>query len=421
MRITPKAILLYVCKTLTVISKMIQEMGIVSVSKPHIHVLIAAAGSGSRLSNSENLPKQYLNLNGKTILERSILKFKNTNKIKSISCIINLNYKDKYKAATHHLNIEPAIEGSSERNKSIYNGLKSLVNVKNEEILLIHDAARPLIAEKDILKLIKTLETERAATLATPINATLRKANNDDCGEHIPRDNLWAMQTPQAFRYGDILMAHETADKNTAHTDDTSIATAAGIDVKIVEGSSENFKITTKDDFLMAEKLLNAQTQTRTGLGYDVHAFDTDDTGPIRIGGIDIEHPRTLKGHSDADVALHAIADAILGAIGEGDIGRHFPPSDNTFKDMDSAIFLEKTMDLLKKHNASINNIDLTIICEEPKISPHAAQMRTRIASILNLNETAINIKATTSEQLGFTGRKEGIAAQAIATVSIHA
>jgi len=236
----------------------------------------------------------------------------------------------------------------------------------------------------------------------------------------VSRDGLWEMQTLHAFRYADILKAHESSNPDCEYTDDTSLATAIGIDVKIIQGSAENFKITTKDDFKMAEKLLASQSIIRTGLGYDVHAFDHDSKGPIRLCGIDVPHTYKLKGHSDADVGLHAITDAILGAIGEGDIGQHFPPSDNTYKDMDSAIFLEKTMKIAAKHNASINNIDLTLICEEPKIGPHAKAMRTRVASIIGIDENAINIKATTSEQLGFTGRKEGIAAQAIATVQIN-
>ena len=388
--------------------------------KPQIHVLIAAAGSGARFNSDDNMPKQYQFLNGKTILDRAIDKFKNINKINNIYCIINPNYEDKYNTINNAGRVS-TLEGSKTRKNSIFNALKTIPDVKSEDIILIHDAARPLVAEADIIKLIKSLDQNRAATLATPVTATLRKEDKNNCGVQIPRDGLWAMQTPQAFRYKDILKAHESAEDGINYTDDTSLATAIGIDVKLVEGNNENFKITTQDDLKMAEKILQSQSITRTGLGYDVHAFDKDSTGPIRLCGIDVEHIYKLKGHSDADVGLHAITDAILGAIGEGDIGQHFPPSDDTYKDMDSAIFLEKTMEIAASHNAIINNIDLTLICEEPKIGPHALQMRQRVASILKLPEGTINIKATTSEQLGFTGRKEGIAAQAIATVQINA
>lgn len=417
MRMTSKAMLLSVCKTFTVIGRIYQEMGAYSVSKPQIHVLIAAAGSGTRFDSEDSLPKQYRNLNGQKVIERTINKFKNISNINSVNSIINVKYKD----IVCGFELDRIIEGSNSRKNSVYNGIRDLSNLENEDIILIHDAARPLIKEEDVQNLIDALNTHRAATLAVPVSDTLRKGEGETCKDIVSRDGLWAIQTPQAFRYGDILKAHENANDDTEYTDDTSLVSAIGIDVQLVQGSKDNIKITTKDDLKMAEKLLQSQNMIRTGLGYDVHAFDEESEGPIRIGGIDIPHDYKLKGHSDADVALHTITDAILGAIGEGDIGQHFPPSDNTYKDMDSAIFLEKTLEIMEKHNATINNIDLTIICEAPKIGPHAPQMRARIADILNIPENAINIKATTSERLGFTGRKEGIAAQAISTVTIHA
>ena len=380
-----------------------------------IYVLIAAAGEGTRFKTDSKLPKQYQNLGGTPILKRTIAKFKKTNNIKGITCLINPQHKERLE----DWGLCKTIPGSNTRKNSVYSGLKYFSNIKNEDIILIHDGARPLVTENDIQNLITAMQSNRAATLARPIHETLRKSQNEHCSDIVSRDGLWALQTPQAFRYGDILKAHEQADSATEYTDDTSLVSALGIEVKLIEGSAENIKITTKDDLDMAEKLLNAQKTIRTGLGYDVHAFDNK-KGPVRLCGIDIPHDYKLKGHSDADVGLHAITDALLGTIGEGDIGRHFPPSDDTFKNMDSAIFLEKTLDLIHQQSASINNIDLTLICEEPKITPYADKMRTRVADILKLNENQINIKATTSEQLGFTGRKEGIAAQAIATVSIY-
>lgn len=385
-----------------------------------IHVLIAAAGTGARFDNSATTPKQYRPLNGITVLRRTIQIFLQSDAIDTIQVMIHPDHKEQYHDAITGLAIEPHIIGGKQRKDSIYNALKSLDKAQDEDIILIHDAARPLLSQTDLNALIEALKTNKAATLARPIAETLRKSDKEHCTDIIPRNKVYAMQTPQGFRYKDILNAHEQAQENIEHTDDTSLITAIGIDVKIVQGSAENFKITTKDDFTMAEKILQPNKTTRTGMGFDVHTFDTSASGPIRIGGIDIPHSHPLKGHSDADVALHTITDAILGAIGEGDIGQHFPPSDNTFKNMDSAIFLEKSVEILKAHNATINNIDLTIICEEPKIGPHAPQMRQRIASITNLPIDTINIKATTTERLGFTGRGEGIAAQAIVTITKH-
>ena len=265
------------------------------MSQPKIHVLIAAAGSGTRFDDKSDVPKQYQDLAGKPVLKRTVEAFLSIAGISSIQCIINPEHKKLYDKAIDGLRISNSIEGSNSRKKSITNGLKNIHEVKNEDIILIHDGARPLISKDNILELIASLNNNQAASLARPVSETLRKGDKDNCSELVSRDNLWAMQTPQAFRYKDILKAHNNADANTEHTDDTSLATAIGIDVKLIQGSAENIKITTKDDLAMAEKLINEQTITRTGLGYDVHAFDEEGTGPIRIGGIDIDLPKTLK------------------------------------------------------------------------------------------------------------------------------
>ncbi|MGB0720034.1 MAG: 2-C-methyl-D-erythritol 4-phosphate cytidylyltransferase [Bdellovibrionales bacterium] len=388
---------------------------------PAIHVLIAAAGTGSRFSrNDDDLPKQYQDLAGKPVLLHSIETFQSIDEITSIHCIIHMNHAKWYHDLILTQCDTPHTIGGNERKDSIYNALKNMSNIEDEDIILIHDAARPLVTRDDVITLIDALKTNSAATLATPITGTLRRAENTIAGDIVNRDNLWNLQTPQAFRYKDLLHAHESAGNDQNWTDDTTLASAIGIDVKIVQGSSRNFKITSQSDLNMAKGLLNKQsTDIRTGMGFDVHAFDKTAPGPLRISGIDIDHAYKLKGHSDADVALHAITDAILGAIGAGDIGYHFPPSDNAFKNMDSAVFLQKAVAIARDQNASINNIDLTIICEAPKIGSHADAMKTRIAAIIGIDETRINIKATTTEKLGFTGRGEGIAAQAIATISI--
>ncbi len=384
---------------------------------PNFHVLIAAAGTGQRMGTET--PKQYIKIHGKSVLRYSIETFLSLPECASLRVIINPNDADLYHDAIMGLDLPPSIGGGKERSDSIINGLNSLDNLKNEDIILIHDGARPLTSPENIRSLLESLKNNRAATLAAPISATLRRSDNQNSAiEQVSRDNLWSIQTPQAFRYEDLLKAHKNADPEKSYTDDTALVSAIGIPVKLVEGSEENIKVTRPQDLEMAEKLLKPKTITRSGLGFDVHAFDADKPGPVRLCGVNIDHPHALKGHSDADVGLHAITDALLGAISEGDIGQHFPPSNDKFKDMDSAIFLEKSLEIATSKNAHINNIDLTLICEEPKIGPHAHAMRKRIAEILNLQENQINVKATTTEQLGFTGRKEGIAAQALVTIT---
>ncbi len=385
--------------------------------KPNYHVLIVAAGHGSRFA--AGIPKQYCNLMGKPILTHTIETFVKHEKISSINCVINQDHEEMYYQAVKPFGTAISFTfGGATRSESVKNGLKFLGHLADDDIILVHDAARPLLNNNDLNNIIDALTLNRAASLASPITNTLRHALDDNtCGDIIPRDHLWAIQTPQGFRYGDLCRAHDTTDANA--TDDTSLMSAIGIDVTLIPGAPSNVKITTQEDFIMAQQLMTAIFQIRTGLGFDVHAFDTEKSGSTRLGGIDIDHDHPLKGHSDADVALHTITDAILGAIGEGDIGIHFPPSDNSFKNMDSAIFLKHAVKLLQDKGGFINNIDLTIICEKPKIGPHAQKMRQRIAEILSIDENAINVKATTTEKLGFTGRGEGIAAQAIATVSL--
>lgn len=382
------------------------------------HVLIAAAGSGARFGTSKQ-PKQYTLLSGKPLIRHSIETFLSLPGCKSVRVIINPDHADLYQNSVNDLNLPPPLHGGNERNESVFKALKSSSEIKDEELILIHDAARPCVKAEDIARLLASFDHAKAASLATPIAATLRRNKETQAGEIVDRTNLSALQTPQAFYKGDLLKAHENAPAGQAATDDTMLISAIGIPVELVPGSPENIKITYPEDLIMAEKLLNAARVTLTGMGFDVHAFDTDKPGPVRLCGIDIEHAHKLKGHSDADVGLHALTDAIYGAIGEGDIGRHFPPSNNDFKDMDSAIFLKHAVELAQAKGAKLLSADLTLICERPKITPHAEAMRTRVAEITGMNPKRINIKATTTEQLGFTGRSEGIAAQAIISVSI--
>lgn len=369
-------------------------------------IIIVAAGQGTR-AKSET-PKQFIKIAGKTILEHTIDKFSAIKGIEKICVVLNEN----------HSVILPkniiTCSGGATRKDSVYNGLKSLSDLADNDIILIHDAARPFVAANDIEKLLKAIEKCSAATLAAPVTDTLRHENQTI----IDRENLWAIQTPQAFKYGIIKHGHENSDPDIQYTDDTSLVSSQGHNIEFVECGRHNFKITTPEDITMAKEILETY-ETRIGQGFDVHAFDETQADSIRLCGIDIPHDKRLKGHSDADVGLHTLTDAILGAIGEGDIGTHFPPSDNTFKNMDSAIFLERAMQLLREKGGELINADLTIICEAPKIGKHRAEIIKRMAEIMKVSENRLNIKATTTEQLGFTGRGEGIAAQASVSISM--
>lgn len=377
------------------------------------HVLIPAAGTGTRAGGG--IPKQYRPMAGKPVLRHTIEKFLSLANVKSLRVIIDPAQEDAYRAAVSGLDLPPPVMGADTRKQSVYNGIKNIPDTSNEDILLIHDAARPLVNTKDILNLAARTHETHAATLACPVADSLLLENAD-----LPRDHILSVQTPQGFRLSLIRQAHEMFKDDNNFTDDAGLVRAMGHHVATVPGSRMNFKITTEDDFLMAEKIISAAVETRTGMGFDVHAFDPAPVKSIRIGGIDIPHTRALLGHSDADVALHALTDAILGTISAGDIGTHFPPSNPDWKAADSAIFLKESLRLLTAQGGTLVHADLTLICEHPKIGPHRDAMQKRIADILCVPPNRISIKATTSEGLGFTGRGEGIAAQAIVTVKIY-
>ncbi len=374
-------------------------------------VIIVAAGNGSRLGSE--LPKQYIQIMGKTILRHTLDIFLSMTNTKNICIVTSPNHKDLLESSIEDLENITVCNGGVTRKDSVYAGLKAFSHLNDNDIILVHDAARPFVKPSEILSLIQALNKGKAATLATPIVDTLRYSDKDASPS---RGNLWAVQTPQAFHYGELKKAHEIADNNN-YTDDAGLFE----DVKIVTASKENFKITLPEDLDLAEKILSQNTETRIGQGYDVHAFDNEDKDVqhIRLCGINIPHNRKLKGHSDADVALHALTDAILGAIGEGDIGLHFPPSNDAFKNMDSAEFVTHALNHMRDKGGKIININLTLICEAPKIGKHREKMKDRIAKITAIDKSRINIAATTTEKLGFTGRSEGIAAQAAVSISL--
>lgn len=377
-------------------------------------MIIAAAGHGVRMGS--DVPKQYLKIAGKPVLRHTIERFLSHPGLKSLRVIIDPEHAQWYHDAVKGLDLPAPAAGGNKRNISINNALSKFTNVLDDDIVLIHDAVRPLLRMSDISLLLDAMNDNQAATLGHPVTDTMRKNSGEIAHEIIERDQVWAIQTPQAFHFSVLKEAHKNAPKGQ-YTDDTSLVSALGTPVKLVEGSRQNIKITTKDDLEMAEKLVFAATEIRTGTGFDVHAFE--DGRKLILCGVEIDHPRGLKGHSDADVGLHAVTDALLGAIAEGDIGHHFPPSDPAFKDMSSDIFLKKAHELVQEKGGSIQNIDLTLICEAPKIGPYRDSMQTRVAEILEIDPGRISIKATTTEGLGFTGRGEGIAAQAIASVKL--
>ncbi|MEQ8265660.1 MAG: bifunctional 2-C-methyl-D-erythritol 4-phosphate cytidylyltransferase/2-C-methyl-D-erythritol 2,4-cyclodiphosphate synthase [Parvibaculum sp.] len=378
-----------------------------------VAALIVAAGRGSRAG--PGAPKQYRQLAGQPVLRRTLLAFTSHPGISNVLAVIHDADADAYEAAATGLGgLLPPAHGGDTRQSSVRTGLEALAAAKPDAVL-IHDGARPLISAQLISDCLAALATHDGVQAGLPVTDTIRKAWNGMAGETLERDGLWRAQTPQGFRFEVILDAHRRM-ASVNHTDDVAVAVAAGVDVAMVEGDEDNIKITSSSDLERAERILMRGVETRTGAGFDVHRF-----GPgnhIWLCGVKVPHDAGLIGHSDADAGLHAITDAILGAIAAGDIGAHFPPSDPRWKGASSDIFLAHAAKLAKDAGARISHIDLTIICERPKVGPHAAAMRERIAGILGLEEGRVSIKATTTEGLGFTGRGEGLAAQAIATLA---
>tara|TARA_R110002126_G_scaffold13118_2_gene56419 strand:+ start:112000 stop:113205 length:1206 start_codon:yes stop_codon:yes gene_type:complete len=392
------------------------------------HVIIVAAGSGSRFG--DNTPKQYCALNGKPIIRYCLESFLSCEACQAVYIAINPQHKpllDKALSGLPQSALDKitAINGGAERYDSVYNALCAMSDIEENAPVLIHDAARPFIDKQHIEKVVKLTSANGAATLAVKVVDTLRYAQQShisDSADHPNRNDLWSIQTPQGFKYGLIRNAHEHAQNDLLGydkvTDDTGLVQKTGQHVELVTGSRLNFKITETEDLIMAEHILGQKKITKMATGYDVHAFEEYEVigNQIKLGGISIPHKYELKGHSDADVALHALTDALYGLIADGDIGAHFPPSDDKHKNQDSADFLTAADSAVKNAGGAINHVDLTIICEKPAIGPHRDKMRENIARIMKIDIKSVSIKATTTEGLGFTGRREGIAVQAAVT-----
>lgn len=376
--------------------------------------LIVAAGRGQRAGGG--LPKQYRTLAGQSVLRRSCLAFLGHERIDAVRVVIHPDDRVAYEEAVAGLAVMPPVIGGETRHDSCRNGLEALVDSPPRAVL-IHDAARPFADAPTIGRVLDALDLGPAAVAAVPVTDTLKKAGADNrVDTTVDRKGLWRAQTPQGFDYSAILDAYRRAGA-AALTDDAAVAEAAGLPVTLVEGSEDNFKITRDEDFRRAERLLSGGGDIRVGTGFDVHRI-TEGTGVI-LCGVLINCDLSLKGHSDADVGLHALTDAVLGAIGEGDIGMHFPPSDARWQDADSAAFLQHAVALVAARSGEVRHFDVTLICERPKIGPHRDAMRARLAEITGIPLDRISVKATTTEGLGFTGRGEGIAAQATATVRL--
>ncbi|HMI18253.1 MAG TPA: bifunctional 2-C-methyl-D-erythritol 4-phosphate cytidylyltransferase/2-C-methyl-D-erythritol 2,4-cyclodiphosphate synthase [Sphingomonas sp.] len=378
--------------------------------QPRTTALIVAAGSGTRAGG--DIPKQYAPIAGKAVLAHAIDALAAHPRVDEIRVVIGAGQEQLYADAIGARMIAVPVIGGVTRRESVANGLAA---TRSDQIL-IHDAARPFLPGDVVDRLLAALEQAPGAVPVLPVADTLAEVG-DDLGPNVPRERLARVQTPQAFRTDAIRAAHAAWDAGKEATDDAQIARAAGLTVKTVEGSPALDKLTFPADFAAAEQRLAAAMVSRTALGFDVHGFTEGDG--LWIGGIRIPHSRALAGHSDADVGLHALTDALLGTIGDGDIGTHFPPSDPRWRGAASHLFLAHARGLIAARGGRIDHVDLTIICEEPKVGPHRAAIRARIAELLGLTETKISIKATTTERLGFTGRREGVAAQAAATVRL--
>ena len=375
-----------------------------------VTALIVAAGKGERLGGDK--PKQYRQLGGKPVLRRAVEALIRHPRIDAVRVVIGAGQEALATAALDGVKVGELIPGGAERAESVRAG----VGAVGSGIVLVHDAARPFCPPDVIDRLLGALSEHDGAVPVLPVADTLAKGDRVLTGP-VDRTRLLRIQTPQAFHVEDLLFALDEAGTRTA-TDESSIMIAAGLKVAAVEGSEMLAKLTTASDWERAEIMWQARMVSRTGTGFDVHAFEGP--GPIIMGGVRIDHPQGLAGHSDADVVLHAITDALLGAAALGDIGQHFPPSDPQWKGAASDLFLAHAAKLIRDGGGIIDHVDCTVICEAPKVGPHRAAMQARVAEILGLRPSQVSIKATTTERLGFTGRNEGIAAQAVASIRME-
>ncbi|MGC2201677.1 MAG: bifunctional 2-C-methyl-D-erythritol 4-phosphate cytidylyltransferase/2-C-methyl-D-erythritol 2,4-cyclodiphosphate synthase [Stellaceae bacterium] len=381
---------------------------------PTVYALVVAAGQGSRFGGP--LPKQYLPLGDASILRHAVAALAGHPRIAGVLVAIRPEDRLLFDLTVAGLPALPPVAGGETRQDSVRLGLEALARHRPDRVL-VHDGARPFPDRGLIDRVIDALDRAVAAIPCLPLRDTIKRAEDGTIRETIDRSGLWRAQTPQGFHFEAILAAHRAA-VGRALTDDAAVAEAAGLAPAVVDGSEDNLKVTTPEDLIAAERLIAArQVDIRVGQGFDVHPFAPGDH--LWICGVKIPHMMALSGHSDADVGLHALTDAVLGAIGAGDIGMHFPPSDLRWRGAPSDQFLRHAAELVRARAGVVAAVDVTIICERPKISPHRVAMIERIAAILGIAPDRVSVKATTTEKLGFTGRGEGIAAQAVATIRL--
>ena len=376
-----------------------------------VTALIVAAGSGNRLGGG--IPKQFRLIADKAVLAHAVDALASHPAVDAVRVVVSEGQEGLARDALGPRDVGDVIIGGAARSDSVAAGLAAI----DSDYVLVHDAARPFCPHGVIDRLVAALGEHDGAVPVLAVSDTLATRDGAMLGDPVDRTRLARIQTPQAFRTSALKQAYGDY-AGTDPTDESSVMRAAGHAVAAIEGDAMLDKLTTPADWVRAEALHAARLISRTGMGFDVHAFAGD--GPIMMGGIEVAHERGLAGHSDADVVLHAITDALLGAAGLGDIGTHFPPSDPQWKGAASAIFLDHAARLIRESGGIIDFVDCTVIGEEPKVGPHRAAMRASVAAILGLGEDQVSIKATTTERLGFTGRREGLAAQAVATIRME-
>lgn len=402
------------------------------MNAPHAHpkrrriaALLLAAGRGRRFSagatqEQASISKQFHLLAGQPVIRHAAMAL-----LPHVDVLQPVGSDPLLPEALKGLDVLPPVEGGAERHDSVRAGLEALAKLPEPpDVVLVHDGARPCVPAAVIARTLEALETHDGVIPALPVSDTLKKVDNGIITGTVSREGLWRAQTPQGFSFPLLRDLHDR--HRTALTDDAGLLEAEGHKVAIVMGSEDNIKLTVTEDMMRLERVIEDQQKQpsqapvllpRVGLGYDVHAFA--EGRKLILCGIEIPHEKGLAGHSDADVGIHTLCDAIYGALNEGDIGRHFPPTDEKWRDMDSARFLIHAGELIRSKGGMLVNADLTIICERPKIGPHAKAMCARLAELLKVNPSRISVKATTSERLGFTGREEGIAATAAVSIMV--
>jgi 2-C-methyl-D-erythritol 4-phosphate cytidylyltransferase/2-C-methyl-D-erythritol 2,4-cyclodiphosphate synthase len=383
-----------------------------------VAAVVVAAGRGTRAGL--DYPKQYKAMGGSPMVRESLRIFTTHREVDLVLPVIHPDDGARFTAATHGLDMAKPVAGAATRQGSVHAGLEAL-STEAPEIVLVHDAARPFTSPALVSRAIAAAAKSGAAVPGLPVTDTVKLVDGEDgVAATLNRAALRTVQTPQAFAYPALLEAHRraAAQRREDFPDDAALVEWAGLKVTVFEGEPGNMKMTTPDDFARAERYAQSLADVRTGIGYDIHAFDTSGDH-VWLGGVKIPHARKLAGHSDADVALHALTDAILGALADGDIGVHFPPTDEQWRGVSSDTFLRFAVERVRARGGQVSHLDVAIVCEAPKVSPHRDAMRARLAKIAGLSIDRVGVKATTNAKLGAIGNGEGIAAYATATIRL--